>query len=48
MFVEFDMLNTNIIKTGLTKLRSVLQRRTLSVTRNCFLRSSEIHATKLQ
>jgi len=32
MFVGYDVLNKNIIKTGVTKLRSVLQRRTLSVT----------------
>jgi hypothetical protein len=30
--VGYDVLNKNIIKTGVTKLRSVLQRRTLSVT----------------
>jgi hypothetical protein len=32
MFVGYDVLDRNIIKTGVAKLRSVLQRRTLSVT----------------
>ena len=32
MFVGYDVLNRSMIKTGVTKLRSVLQRRSFSVT----------------